>query len=129
MNRRESLRAIGAGALLALPAAPAALLCTAPPAAAPASVETPASAPDPLERARRAWAEFSAALDELTADAHGWMVMGAGHRRARPGVLASDSRWLNVVRIELEPSTEPLHQALATGAVDGLVEQHHRVRL
>lgn len=119
MNRRETLRAIGAGALFALPVAPAIAVCTAPPAAEPIDMGIPMPTPDPLERARRAWAEFSAAMDAMTLDAHGWMVLGAGHRRPFPGVRTSDSRWLNVVRIELAAS--PLGTALGEG--------HKRIRI
>ncbi|WP_457797439.1 hypothetical protein [Methylocystis sp. S23] len=35
----------------------------------------------PKERARRAWAEFSAAMREMTAGDDGWVILGAGERK------------------------------------------------
>ncbi|MEK4033710.1 hypothetical protein WOC76_15505 [Methylocystis sp. IM3] len=48
----------------------------------------------PEDRARRAWADFSAAMREMTADAKGWRISGAGEVkpfRDRPAMA-----WLNV---------------------------------
>lgn len=47
-------------------------------------VEAMAAAPtfaSPRERARYAWAAFSSAMRDLTADAHGWVITGAGERK------------------------------------------------
>lgn len=109
MDRRETLRLIGNSAFLALPLAPVA-----------AASAMPAPSADHMERARRAWSEFSAAMDAMTLDAHGWMVLGAGHRRPFPGVRTRDSRWLNVVRLRLETRDE--HP-------DGFSESQRRIHI
>lgn len=42
----------------------------------------------------------------MTADAHGWLIMGAGHRRAFDHFRQKDSRWLNINRINLVEDVE-----------------------
>jgi hypothetical protein len=48
----------------------------------------------PEERARKAWADFSAAMREMTTYADGWRVVGAGE--VKPFRDRAGESWLNV---------------------------------
>ena len=72
----------------------------------------------PAERARRAWADFSAAMREMTAENHGWIVAGAGERKAFRDLPAS--AWLDARAIEYVADTEPRAPRL-------IVERFHQI--
>jgi len=59
---------------------------------------------DPAERARYAWEAFSGAMRELTADAHGWRILGAGEVRGH-GYVAANS-YLKLAAVHYETGVE-----------------------
>lgn len=79
-------------------------------AAAPAtSFASPAITPaDPLQRARAAWLAFAAAMDALAAPGDGWMLEGAGARRAAHGRPAE--AWVYARRLTYEWQADPRFQ-------------------
>lgn len=93
-NRRQAL-CLGA-ALVPVPTGVLALAAPAPSLAAPA---------DPLQRARAAWLAFAAAMDELAAPGDGWMLEGAGARRAAHGQPAE--AWVYASRLTYEWQADP----------------------
>jgi hypothetical protein len=78
------------------------------------------------ERARDAWAAFTAAMDELAADHNGgWTIFGAGHRRAHQGSQRiEEARWLHVRGVTFVDEPEP---RLPRGFIT--VERHHPINL
>lgn len=90
-SRRQAL-CLGA-ALVTVPTGVLALASPAPGPAAPAPT-------DPLQRARAAWLAFAAAMDELAAPGDGWMLQGAGARRAAHGRPAE--AWVSASRLAYE---------------------------
>lgn len=95
-SRRLAL-ALGA-ALVTVPTGVLALASPAPSLAAPAPA-------DPLQRARAAWLAFAAAMDELAAPGDGWMLEGAGMRRAAHGRPAE--AWVYANRLTYEWQADP----------------------
>ncbi|GLK74664.1 hypothetical protein KHC23_23045 [Ancylobacter dichloromethanicus] len=71
--------------------------------AAPAS--TLAAPADPLQRARAAWLAFASAMDALAAPGDGWMLQGAGARRAAHGRPAE--AWVYASRLTYEWQADP----------------------
>jgi hypothetical protein len=63
----------------------------------------------PEDRARRAWADFSAAMREMTVDADGWRIVGAGEYKPFRHMPAE--AWLNIQTkhfiADLDPRTPP----------------------
>ncbi|WP_018389377.1 hypothetical protein [Ancylobacter sp. FA202] len=104
VRERESLvpsrrRALCLGAaLVTVPTGVLALAVPAPTLAAPAPA-------DPLQRARAAWLTFAAAMDELAAPGDGWMLEGAGARRAAHGRPAE--AWVYASRLTYEWQADP----------------------
>ncbi|WP_237479249.1 hypothetical protein [Lichenibacterium dinghuense] len=76
---------------------------------------------DPRQRARYVWEAFSAAMRDLTADAHGWRIRGAGEAHAFR-TLAPVS-FLNVASIHYEVGLPGLRPA------DLIVERHRDLDL
>ncbi|MBS9476079.1 hypothetical protein [Ancylobacter radicis] len=95
-SRREALR-LGA-ALVTVPTGVLALAAPSPGLAAPAPA-------DPLHRAHAAWLAFAAAMDELAAPGDGWMLQGAGARRAAHGRPAE--AWVYASRLTYEWQADP----------------------
>ena len=95
-SRRQAL-CLGA-ALVTVPTGVLALASPAPGLAAPAPT-------DPLQRARAAWLAFAAAMDELAAPGDGWMLQGAGARRAAHGRPAE--AWVYASRLTYEWHADP----------------------
>lgn len=95
-SRRQAL-CLGA-ALVTVPTGVLALVVPAPSLAAP----VPA---DPLQRARAAWLAFAAAMDALAAPGDGWMLQGAGMRRAAHGRPAE--AWVYASRLTYEWQVDP----------------------
>ncbi len=60
---------------------------------------------NPRERARYAWEAFSGAMDELTVNAHGWRITGAGNTRGC-GYVEPYS-FLRTVAVHYVRDTEP----------------------
>lgn len=82
--------------------APAALLaCDAPPPV------------DPLERARQLWTLFAEAMDEATADHHGWYIC-AGYRKGFRTVQASKGGVVHAINYRVDDST-----------TRGFISEHH----
>lgn len=98
-SRRQAL-CLGA-ALVTVPTGVLALAAPVPSLAAPAPI-TPA---DPLQHARAAWLAFAAAMDELAAPGDGWMLEGAGARRAAHGRPAE--AWVYANRLTYEWQADP----------------------
>lgn len=99
-SRRQAL-CLGA-ALVTVPTGVLALAAApAPSLAAPAPI-------DPLQRARAAWLAFAAAMDELAAPGDGWMLEGAGARRAAHGRPAE--AWVYASRLTYEWQADPRFQ-------------------
>jgi hypothetical protein len=98
-SRRQAL-CLGA-ALVSVPAGVLALVAPAPSLAAP----VPLAPADPLQRARAAWLAFAAAMDELAAPGDGWMLQGAGARRAAHGRPAE--AWVYASRLTYEWQADP----------------------
>lgn len=88
-------------------------------ATAALAVEQSTTAESPLDRARRHWAAFSAAMDELSSDAHGWCLIGAGNRKPYEHLLGG--KWSHARLIEYEHD-----DSLCAGHV---VERHREVTL
>lgn len=70
----------------------------------------------PEDRARRAWAEFSAAMREITAGEHGWLIVGAGERK--PFRHTQGGAFLNLRAIRYEVGSEP--------HIPAMIVEHHR---
>jgi len=89
---------------------------------APAALSVlPSAAADPHERARRAWADFCAAMDEIADDANGgWFLLGAGNRKPY-GNLPGGS-FITPVKIQYVVEQEP---RVARGSM--LVERHEPI--
>ena len=112
-SRRQAL-CLGA-ALVTVPAGVLALAASSPgiAAAAPAN---------PLQRARAAWLAFAAAMDELASPGDGWMLQGAGARRAAHGRPAE--AWVSASRLAYEWEAFP-----APGFASTLVERREPLDL
>lgn len=90
--------------------------------AAPVPLMDVAAAPflgDPRERARYAWEAFSAAMRELTTDAHGWRVQGG---ETVPFGYVAGGSYLRTQRVDYLPDTEPRCPRL-------IVEQGHDLNI
>ena len=59
---------------------------------------------DPRQRALYAWEAFSGAMRELTADAHGWRILGAGDVRGRSYI--EPYSYLRVAAVHYETGAE-----------------------
>ncbi len=70
---------------------------------------------DPRQRARYAWEAFSGAMRELTADAHGWRVLGAGDVRGHGYI--EPYTYLNLAAV---------HYATGTERCSSLIVERHR---
>ena len=104
LPRRGFLRGLG---LVSLPLIGGGVTLIGKPAATVPLLQA-AAAPmlsDPRERARYAWEAFSAAMREITADADGWLVMGAGERKPF-GHLPGGS-FLTLKSVHYRPGNEP----------------------
>ncbi|UOK71556.1 hypothetical protein [Ancylobacter polymorphus] len=108
-SRRQAL-CLGA-ALVTVPTGVLALAMPAPSLAAPAPI-------DPLQRPRAAWLAFAAAMDELAAPGDGWMLEGAGARRAAHGRPAE--AWVHASRLTYEWRADPRFQR--GGILDEIAE-------
>ncbi len=91
------------------------LIAAAPAAALAVSTASAHSSASAEERARRAWQQFSAAMRELTTEADGWVIVGAGERRG-------SGAWLNLSRIDYEHDSNPCLPSL-------VVERHRKIKL
>lgn len=97
--------------------------------AAPVPLADVAVAPilaDPRERARYAWEAFSAAMREITAGSHGWVVIGAAERKPHPGVCGGHSvpggSFLRVGSVHYTTGEDPRCPRL-------IVERHREIDL
>ena len=61
---------------------------------------------DPRQRARYAWEAFSGAMREITANAHGWRILGAGE--ARGFGYVQPHAYCHVAEIIYEPDRNPI---------------------
>ncbi|WP_428032798.1 hypothetical protein [Ancylobacter sp.] len=103
-SRRQAL-CLGA-ALVTVPTGVLALASPVPSLAAPAPI--PITPADALQRARAAWLAFAAAMNELAAPGDGWMLEGAGARRAAHGRPAE--AWVYANRLAYEWQADPRFQ-------------------
>ena len=76
----------------------------------------------PEERARRAWADFCAAMREISADADGWKIIAAGEFRASEHMPASAKPWLDLRTVHFENAKDPRCPEL-------IVERHREIIL
>jgi hypothetical protein len=103
-SRRQAL-CLGV-ALVTVPTGVLALAMPAPSLAAP--MPAPLTPDDPLQRARAAWLAFATAMDELAVPGDGWMLAGAGMRRAAHGRPAE--AWVYASRLTYEWRADPRSQ-------------------
>jgi hypothetical protein len=75
----------------------------------------------PEERARRAWAEFSAAMREMTAGDDGWVILGAGERKPFRH-LEGHGPAISLRAVQYVEGAEPLAPKL-------IVERHREISL
>ncbi len=73
----------------------------------------------PQERARRAWREFSAAMNEITAEDHGWVLMGG---EKKPFRHLDEGNFINPRAIRYEPGAQPRAPRL-------IIERHREIIL
>ena len=76
----------------------------------------------PYDRARYAWEAFSAAMREITADAHGWNVQG-GQNTVSVGYMKADAPWCRPVAVYCVPMYPDRPESR------GLVDRHREIAL
>ena len=76
---------------------------------------------DPRQRARYAWAAFSAAMDDVTAGSSGWRILGAG--KVRPCGKYEGNEFLHLAQVHFEVDRDLRFPS------DLIVERHRDIEL